>query len=321
MHFVYPGRFPAMLLRTVIDEQRLAASVLTRVTYDIHGQRLIPSTLQDYIVSQAPWDSPRGAFEADQPFKTGGVDIFVFGSAHAPAGRQTTSSTVSVIVGKLRRDVRVFGPRVWQRSGGALVPSRPQPFTSVPLTLKSAFGGTCVWDEAQVPWPDNPEGLGFYLDEKEAEGRPLPLLEDPARLIKKWDDRGPVVGFGLCPLQAGPRLAAAVEFDAERRALTAVTPRILNAAYPELVAPEVAPGTQVTLLGVNRPGKLEFLLPATLPRATLQLGDKTHERPLAIDQVGVDVEENKVFVTYRFPFRYRFVPEQQRAVTLEHAEV
>lgn len=320
MRFENETRFPAALLRTVIDDERLSASVIARITYDIVGSKLVPAAEQPYIVSPEPWDSPHGKFENDQPFKTGGVDLFVFGHAYAPAGRRTIASMVSVIVGRFRRDVHVIGARTWTRAGGTLVPGSPQTFAAVPLTLQYAFGGKAEWDETMVAWPDNPEGLGFYVEEKQAEGHPMPMLEDPAHLIRKWDDRPPVVGFGLCPLQSGPRIAAGMEFDAEKGQITKLKPRMLNTAYPALVAPEAPAGAPVALLGVTRSGQLELSLPRELPRAEVQLGDATHRHSLEIDQIGVDVEANRAFISYRFPFRYRMVREQKRRVTLTAPE-
>jgi hypothetical protein len=320
MEFANDTRFPADLLRTALDEERLSASVLARVTYDIHGDRLVPSEAQPWIVSREPWMSPHGPFENDQPFRTAGCDVFVFGYAYAPGGRAAVASMVSVIVGDFRRDVRVTGARTWTRTGGVLVPGNPQTFETVPLTLQYAFGGKSLWDELEVPWPDNPDGLGFHVDERLAEGAPLPMLEDPAHLVRKWDDRPPVVGFGLCPLHAGPRVRSAVEFDAAERRIVRVKPNMLNAAYPELVVPAVAPGTVVRLLGVTKAGQLEFRLPDRPPQATIQLGEDSHDRALEIDQIGIDVEAGSAFVTYRFPFRYRFVREQQRRVRLVHPE-
>jgi hypothetical protein len=94
---------------------------------------------------------------------------------------------------------------------------------------------------------------------------------------------------------------------------------MFNWAHPAMVAAAVEPGSRVTLVGMTPGGRLDFDLPARLPMATLRLGDASHERPLEIDQVGIDVEKLEVFVSYRFPFRYRFVPEQQRSVTLTEA--
>jgi hypothetical protein len=313
-------RFPADLFRSVLDEERLTASAIMRITYDLQGTRLRPAAEQIYIVSTSPWDSPHGPFEHDQPFKRGGVDLFLWGNAYAPGGRPTVAMTVSIVVGDaFRRDARVFGPRTWERSGRTLVPRAPRAIAGLPLTLAYAFGGKSRWDGMEVPWPDNPEGMGFYVEEAQAEGQPLPMIEDPAALVQRWDDRPLPAGFGMCPLGSGPRLKSAVVLGDDGR-VKEITPRMLNCAHPAMVAPRVDPGSRVTLLGVTPAGRLDFDLPARLPQAALRLGDALHERPLEIDQVGIDVEAGKVFVSYRFPFRYRFVPEQQRSVTLTLAD-
>lgn len=309
-------RYPADLLRSVLDEYRLTASALMRITYDLRGTRLVPAEEQIYIVSTSPWESPHGPFEHDQVFKRGGVDLFMWGNAYAPGGRPTVAMTVSVIVGsEFRRDIRVLGSRTWERVGGTLVPSSPQALRGVPLTLAYAYGGKSTWDGLEVPWPDNPDGLGFYVEEKQAEGQPLPMLEDPAELIERWDDRPSPAGFGMCALSSGPRLKAAVVLG-DNGQVEQITPRMFNCAHPAMVAPTVEAGSRVTLLGVTPAGRLDFDLPASLPHARLKIGNAIHDRPLEIDQVGIDVEAATVFVSYRFPFRYRFVPEQQRSVTL-----
>jgi hypothetical protein len=317
LKFFNETRLPAELLRTVLDEERLSASVLSRATFDIHGTQLVLAAEQPYIVSPAPWESPHGEFEADQAFKRGGVDVFVWGRAFAPHGRSATSSTVTIAVGEIfRRDVRVFGPRAWTRALGGLRPSAPREFTSIPLSLEYAYGGKSSWDGLEVPWPDNPEGMGFYIEEREAEGGVLPLFEDPHHPIERWDDRPSPVGFGVCPITSGSRMKSAVVLAEDGR-VKEITPRMFNAAFPEMVIPaEVPPGAVVHLLGVTPGGHLYFNLPPRLPVAKIVLGDKVVDRALAIDQIGVDVEAQKVLVSYRFPFRYRFEPEQQRAVTL-----
>jgi hypothetical protein len=98
MDFENTTRFPAQLLRTALDEERLSASVLMRITYDIVGHELVAAAEQTYGVSPEPWESPHGTFEQDQVFKKGGVDLFLFGNAYAPGGRRTVAMTVSMDV-------------------------------------------------------------------------------------------------------------------------------------------------------------------------------------------------------------------------------
>ena len=61
-------------------------------------------------------------------------------------------------------------------------------------------------DGLEVPWPDNPAGLGFVMREEEVEGARLPLFEDPQHPITHWEDRPPTVGFGFCPITSGARM-------------------------------------------------------------------------------------------------------------------
>ena len=40
---------------------------------------------------------------------------------------------------------------------------------------------------------------------------------------------------------------------------------------------------------------------------------------LAVDQIGIEPDENRVFLAWRYPFRYKLIPLQKRACIL-HAE-
>jgi hypothetical protein len=223
-----------------------------------------------------------------------------------------------------------IGPRVWRKAAsGALVPTEPVPFTSLPIGLDAAFGGAAVIDGQRAPYPLNPLGKGFYGDEPSALHQPLPDLEDPAARIKRWDDRPDPVGFGLCQYPHPLRLREsmllngrpATEESAPRgpgKPRVGIQPshRMFNRAFPRLIAPSVTPGDVVTVTGFSGDGPLSFRIPATSLLVRLELGEKIVERTPAIEAVGVDVPARKVFLGYRYPFRYVFVPHQRRVCTL-----
>nr|WP_240807692.1 DUF2169 domain-containing protein [Polyangium spumosum] len=283
-----------------------------RVTYDVRGGALVPSEEQPWPTSTAPFETEYGVMPPEGVFYRGGVDVFVFGSAHAPGGRKTSELNVSVEIGDgFRRDARIFGPRVWYRRISGLVPGPPQPFTSIPLTLAHAYGGKEPWDGTEVPFSDNPDGTGFYTTEERAEGRPLPCIEDPAQLIKKWDDRPAPVGFGFVPPYASARMREVMRAGQDGK-ISLDMPAFFNAAFPGMVARRVEPGAPVRLSGVHPSGPFTFELPNTLPVARLRLGPSTAERPMAIDQIGVEVERRRAFVSYRYPFRYVVRPLERR---------
>lgn len=312
-----PTPYPALLSRSALEGQAMLGSLLVRVTYDIADGELRISEDQAWKVSGPPWDGPHGPMPSDELFYREGVDVLVFGAARPPGGRPAPRSTVEVRVGAgFRSRITVFGDRVWQRRGDRLVATAPAPFTEVPLTLAHAFGGADVWDQLTVGFPDNPDGKGFYLEEANAVGKPLPNLEDPDALIDRWDDRPEPVGTAATLMQFGPRLRRAYDVDPETRKLTVLRPLLFNAAFPKMIAPAAKAGDRVGLTGVRADGSLEFRLPAAPVRMRLQLGPTVYLRDLPIEQIGVEPDAMRAFVSFRFPFRYTLIPLEKRGCEL-----
>ncbi len=308
--------FPAALFRGMIGDDLLFGSLLARVTYDLINDQLEVSKEQVWKVSAPPWESEYGPMDSDEVFYKGGVDFLVFGHARNLQGQEVKESEVRIEVGTFRRRAKVFGDRVWERRNGRLTPSDPKPFKAMPLTLAHAYGGHDVWDELKVPFPDNPEGKGYYLEEQNAVGKPLPNLEDPARLIRNWNDQPAPVGFGPCPLSCGPRLRESIVIDEQKGIITKLKPTFFNAAFPDLIVPKVEPGERVRLSGVSEQGVIGFDIPSTSLTTRLRFGDQLLESRLAIDQIGIEVDKNRVFIAYRYPFKYRFFPLQKRSCDL-----
>lgn len=316
MELVNHTAFPAALFRTVIDDDRFAAALVARVAYDIQEERLAASDQQTWIVSAPPWSSEYGPMESDEIFYRDGVDLFVFGHARTIDAEPATELDVTIEVGAFRRTLRVFGRRVWQRRRRRLVASAPEPFTSVPLTPAYAFGGRDRWDGLDIASPHNPDGIGFYLEEGTAEGRELPQVEDPDRLVQGWDDRPEPACVIPCPMDNGLRLTASAEFD-EEGALTELRPSFFNQAFPAMIVRGVQAGDRVYLNGVAESGPLTFTIPRTELTARLRFGDEVIVRPLVIDQIGIEVDRRRVFLTYRYPFRYVLHPLQRRSCELD----
>lgn len=303
--------FPAHLFRGAVDDKRMFGSLAVRVTYDIVGDRLRPAKDQPWKVSPTPWDNEHGPMPHDDLFYRGGVDVFVLGSARAPMGRPVPKVDVEVRVGpEFRGRLVVFGDRTWRRTAGRLVASAPAPFRDVPLTLARAFGGKDQWDGLDVPFPDNPDGRGFYLEEARAEGKPLPNIEDPAAPILRWDDRPEPVGAQICGQGFGPRLRRSVVFEGSR--MTELRPTFYNNAFPKMIAPKARPGDRVSVTGVREDGPVVFHLPPSGLRARIGLDPDVYEIDPPIDQIGVEPDKLRVFVSYRYPFRYVFHPLQKR---------
>jgi hypothetical protein len=317
MELVNLANVPAMLTRTVVNETRMAAALVARMTYRIEkGNNLVPSEEHSWLVSAAPWNGPEGPMPSDEVLYRGGVDLFVFGKARAERGRPVSFVMVRVSCRGFKCQVLAIGDRVWTRKG---VPSAPQPFVEMPLTMQQAYGGTVIWDGLTLAYPLNPEGKGFCMWETDAPGRALPNLESPGQLIQRWNDRPSPVGVGLCPPFFGPRTRESLVFTKEG-ALTEIRPTLFNAAFPAMVARSIEPDDTLAIEGLSFQGPLLVRVPSLPLRMRLTIGDKVAERLLQIDQIGVQVDKMTVFITYRYPFRYELNSRQLRTCELLFTE-
>ncbi len=79
----------ARLWRTILDDERIAAALVARLTYRIVDGRLLLDPEQVWEVPSTPWDSPVGPLPPEDCFRRGGVDLMVFGNAVAPRGQAT----------------------------------------------------------------------------------------------------------------------------------------------------------------------------------------------------------------------------------------
>ena len=305
--------FPAALYRGCIDEERIAASLVVRRTFDLVAGYLVRSSEEAWPVSPGPWDSPTGPMAGDDVFYRGGVDLFVFGSARS--AKPLPRVDVTVEAGKeFKHSVAVFGDRVWTRSGNDLIPGPPKPFTAMPLTMANAYGGADEWDELPVPFPANGDGKGYAMSAESALGKPLPNLENPKALLKKFGEHPDPVGVSAPPYPYAARVPKTIEFYPDG-VMKKIDPKFFNAAFPDMIAPKLAVGDRVKITGVaERP--IQFEIPPPDVEMKLQLGDKIHSAVPTVDQVGIEVDRERVFVTYRHAFRYKVVMYAKRRCEL-----
>ncbi len=307
--------FPAALFRGCIDEERIAASLVVRRTFDLVGGHAVRAAKEIWPVSPGPWDSPAGPMAGDDLFYRGGVDFFVFGSARS-AAKPVIRMDVAIEAGaEFKYAVAVFGDRVWIKSAdGAVVPGAPKAFTEVSLSLANAYGGRDEWDELPIPYTANPVGKGYALSADSAVGKPLPNIENPAALLKAFGDHPEPVGVSAPPHPFGPRVPRTVEFH-DNGILKRLDPKFFNAAFPDMVVPRLAVGDRVKITGASA-APIEFAIPPADVSVHLEFGDVSKTVALPLDQVGVEVDAERVFVTYRLAFQYRVVPLEKRSCAL-----
>lgn len=203
--------------------------------------------------ASTPWDPP------PSPVPKAGCDVVLRGHALAP------TDLVELRVGPVGTELRIVGPRTWQRRLLGLRPSEPAPWERIPLWWEHAAGG-----------PANPLGRG-----PAAEGMPLPCLESPN------DPQRPV------------GVAWTLPAFAHRRGRDAFDPRGANAAAPDLIAAALRGDEAVLVSGCTaRPWTFRLPNPATpLVRIAHHHGDL---RPTAkLDGVLLDADARTVRLTWR----------------------
>ncbi|MBZ5711707.1 DUF2169 family type VI secretion system accessory protein [Nannocystis pusilla] len=315
MQFFNYTPYPAYLFRGCIEARKVLACAMLRVTYDIVDGRLKPADDQPWGVSPAPWQGPYGPMPSDQRYVRGGVDLLVFGSARS--ARPVPSIEVVAQVGaRWRARILAWGDRHWRPGLTGLAPGAPEPTREVPLTLARAYGGKDRWDGVDVAYVDNPDGRGFYLEADRARGNLLPNLEDPDAPIRAWSDRPEPVGTGPCPQTFAPRVRRGVELDETGQQIRRLKPEFFNDAFPKMIVPRAEPGERVSITGVCEDGALAFELPVHDIRVRVEVGDDIGERTPAIDQIGVEADARRVFLTYRYSFAYHLTPHQRRTCML-----
>lgn len=321
--------YGAGFFNTVVSDTGLLGAVVCKPTFRIEpteGTDLLPAPEDPWPVTNEPVETDWGTFDGELPFIRRGVDLIFVGNVHAPHGQAIPVLDVDVAVGSaFRRTLRVFGDRWWVRSGEQLVPSRPEPFESMPLSYAHAFGGTCEVETGEMDWPANPDGKGFYVEAWQAEHQPLPNIEDPNRLIRSWDDRPDTIGTAPYPVKWSLRAVNAVEIDESHPdgpRVERILPTYFNNAHPRMIVTDpVGPGDEVSVTHARPEGQLRFRIPDLRMHVHVQLEERNFVFPMHLEQITVIGEERRVMFSLRTCFRYDVIPLERRVVTIRPGPV
>ncbi|WP_158743553.1 DUF2169 domain-containing protein [Acidisphaera sp. L21] len=129
-------------------------------------------------------DSEHSAGYRAAPYKVAG-DLLVSGRAWPAGGGLASGVRVAVTIGAWRKELAVFGDRIWEMGVSGMASTRPLPFQSMPITYDRAFGGL------GNKW--NPTGLGMGHGDRSIR---LPNVEALDRLISQPTARPEPAGFG-----------------------------------------------------------------------------------------------------------------------------
>ncbi len=258
------------------------------------------------------------------------VSVTASGAAYGPP-RPPYVCPVSLSVGHEMRRMIVFGPRRFKRTlVGELEPSPAEPFDAVPIGWDQAFGGGYFLPPGLMPGsglphpgmrvlhPVNRFGVGFYPDKHAATDQPLPAIERPDQLIRRWNDQPTPAGLSPCPdlnmLRLPQRFGghsnelrgASVASDpAEAMAEDAplVVLRLQHHAPGDLIFPSVPPGTAVALVGLGRT-PLRFDVPASPISVRTRRRKQMEQARPALRSLHIDADTGTLDVVYGHAFRY-----------------
>ncbi len=249
--------------------------VAIRATFTIseHGQLLRPR--EQPPVSRAPQFVGEPAksellWDSDFPLSKEATDVIVRGEAWAPGARPAASVDVGFQVGALKKLLRVHGERVWVRATGsnALMPGKPKPFVSMPLSYTRAYGG--VDPSGNGYWAHNPLGRGHHENNAaKLLDTLLPNIEDPRDPLYSTDQKPKgAAGFGALAAHWQPRIAYAGTYDETwKRDRAPLLPENFDARFFQIAPPDqqvpgfLRGGETFVLQNLTPRGTLRFTLP------------------------------------------------------------
>jgi len=237
------------------------------------------------------------------------ADVIVNGHAYAPGGKPATSVDATLELGTIRKTIRVFGDRVWEQAIlRRFSPSRPAPFTKMPLVYERAFGGVDADKDGKRLACEmrNLVGVGFNAGLRaKVEGTPLPNLEDPGHPIKDHRDAPPPAGFGVVGRGWQPRIRFAGTYDKqwldERFPFLPVDfdDRYFLSAPADQQVPHLKGGEQVRCFNMTPEGTFALTVPELDVPITYRFRDREQQVEPLLDTVLIEPDERRVLLTWR----------------------
>lgn len=161
-------------------DQALVLSIMVGFSFD-------PRPAGDLLLENMLWQRIQEALPEGETLDGGlpkpRAEYLVYGACCSR--NPVRGKDILIRVGALQKRLHVFGPRFWHAHG----PTRPQPFTRIPVDWRHAYGGKA--------YPDNPEGLGHARLQRGV--HPLPLVEDPAHLVAFARQKALPAGLAAIP--------------------------------------------------------------------------------------------------------------------------
>jgi hypothetical protein len=238
-----------------------------------------------------------------------GTDLLIQGHAHAPSGRRVAALDVSMRLGNLNKTVRVFGERVWVRSGtsAAIIPGPANAFERVPLVYEKAFGGLDARapDQLARACAFNPVGSGFCHRPEALIDRPAPQIESPGGQLVAGPEQIAPTGFGPIAAHWQPRAKLAGTYDdAWKAARAPLWPEdfrdgfFRSAPADQQLSQFLHGGEVVELTNMTQDGAFRVRLPELAVRMTTIFSDGTEQSDAPLQTVRIMPDERGIELSW-----------------------
>lgn len=318
----------------VFPNQQAVDTLYTAVkaTFELWPKVAIAEQQRPVTLVDEYWGEPGESslrYPSEAHLEKPGTDVIVVGEACAPDERPVTQLEIGASIDRVKRTARVFGDRVWEKRQNSLRPSAPRPFSRLPLVYERCYGGTVAVDAAGGELACealNPIGCGFRgpLDARELEGKPLPNVEDPRRLLQAPGDATVPVGFGAMAPAWRQRARYAGTYDAHWQKTRApylpldFDPRFFNVAPEGWTFPRhLRGGEPIAVSGMSPHGILRFGVPVCGLRMKVHVGATTVSPPLALETLVIEPTLGQLTMTWRaaMPCDKKILKVRQVSVT------
>lgn len=151
-------------------------------TYQRNGHRLAVTAMVCFpfdtpdrpLTEQAMWTKLGAEFPEDTVWDAGipkdRGELLLSASGYAPGKIPIDHRRISAQAGSIRKELDLYGDRMWVKKATGWGKTQPQPFLSMPIAYSRSFGGKA--------YPQNPTGKGFSETPEDGPVA-LPNIESP----------------------------------------------------------------------------------------------------------------------------------------------
>lgn len=305
--------FPPLVFESRDEHQRDFGVLILRGTCKLENKKtlVLEQEQEPLLFKDEYYDEPHTSslrFESSlAPYKPK-TDVIINASAYSPSGQPQKIWAAGVQFGDVKKVVTVTGERSWEKRDGSWSPTPVKPVDVVPLTYELAYGGAYAKDGVSHKHDENPVGRGF-VDLSLEKPVPIPQIYNSradAQKIK-FGESVEVAGLGAVAPHWAPRSSWVGTYNEMwKKTRFPDLPsdfdfRFYNTASNGLTLDSIATGDEVVeLVNLSEEHALKFQLPAIALGTLMRFeSGELLPGPVLLDTVTIDVEERKVYLTWR----------------------